>query len=386
MANIFCDQIEEIKTRFSKGVYFLCPSPSGPERACYSHSLVCLAEGLKELGIPVYSNINYWQISTDKNNFLLQKEDDIQKEDCSVVVIDNNWFRSSGKEILKDLLKENRKYIAVYIDASDGARSNAWEPEFRQFDLILKMHMLDKFCYPNNFSPWTFGLSKRQISCLKEPVNSVHRKSQFHVNFRNTTIQHSVRRYMYRSFLGKIEKVLEVDVWESSSNDHIASSQSSNDLLYWNQTGRRHNPQYFEKLSQSLACACFSGFFVFGSPKDHSSKVSRFSKYLFSKFNRRSKSIIQWDSFRFWESLAAGCVTFQADCDKYNFSLPEKPENWKHYVGIDFDNQHDAIEKIFDNPDILHSISKDGREWVMKHYSPVPVAIRLLEMISKENI
>jgi hypothetical protein len=384
MTNLRCHQIEEIKAKFSKGIYFLCPSSSDPERAYYSHSLVCLAEGLKELGIPVYSNVDYWQVSTNKKDFLLKKEDNIQKEDCSVVVLDNNWFRSSGEEILKDLLKKNRKYIAVYIDGSDGIRSNAWKPDFRRFDLILKMHMLNGFCYPENFFPWVFGLSKRQILYLKEPVDSLYRKPHLNVSFRNTTVQHSVRKYVYRSFLSKIEKVLEVDIWESSSNEHTAVSQLSNDMLHWIQTGKRHDPNYFEKLSQSLACACFGGFFILGSPNNHSSKVSSLSKYFFSKSNWRSKTIIQWDSFRFWESLAAGCVSFQADFDKYYFTLPEKPENLKHYVGIDFDNQHDAIEKILDNPDMLHSISKGGREWVMKHYAPVPVAVRFLEVISKK--
>jgi len=57
------------------------------------------------------------------------------------------------------------------------------------------------------------------------------------------------------------------------------------------------------------------------------------------------------------------------------------PENWRHYVGIDLDNMQDTVDRIADDPGILEKISAEGRQWAIENYSPVPTALRFLEML-----
>lgn len=92
-----------------------------------------------------------------------------------------------------------------------------------------------------------------------------------------------------------------------------------------------------------------------------------------------------WDSWRFWESLAAGCATFHVDFDKYGIQLPLMPENWRHYIGIDLDNINATVDMIADDPEILERISTEGRRWAIDNYGPVPTALRFLETLSSHS-
>jgi hypothetical protein len=103
------------------------------------------------------------------------------------------------------------------------------------------------------------------------------------------------------------------------------------------------------------------------------------------KLMLKSHTIVQWDSWRFWESLAAGCVTFHLDFEKYGIDLPVMPENWRHYIGIDLDNVQATIDRITANPEILEYIAQEGRSWAIKNYSPVPTALRFLEIVSQKQ-
>ena len=98
----------------------------------------------------------------------------------------------------------------------------------------------------------------------------------------------------------------------------------------------------------------------------------------------KTSTIIDWDSWRFWESLAAGCVGFHEDFEKYGLFVPVMPKNWHHYIGIDFDNIQEPVDRIADDPDILERIASEGRLWVLEHYAPVPTTIRFLETMGKK--
>jgi hypothetical protein len=364
----------------AKGVYFYYAPANSPEETHYPHGMICLAEGLRELGVPVYANVNYWRFSADPEEYLFRHCPGISPSDCAIVVLDRSWFDVANWAAPEAVFKSGRDHITVYIDSSDGAISSAWKPSFRDFDIILKMHMLDGFSYPSNFHPWAFGLSNRMLESLDQGDQAGQRQRHFHVNFRNTAHQHSVRRYVSKRFLGRVIQLLDLDIWEGA----VASSPlgvTERDRLYWAQTGRRHNPEYYRRLSQSLACACFSGFFIEPFSKNHASQVSRFSKRLLAKINLKTSTIVQWDSWRLWESLAAGCASFQAEFNKYHFSAPVKPENWRHYIGVDFDDIDATIERLFYEPTVLQSVAEEGQKWVIKHYAPRPVAVRFLETL-----
>jgi len=77
-------------------VYFYCWPKGPPDRSAYQHDIVCLAEGLRELGVPFFASTNYWQLSPDKKEYLLTHSPDVQPEDCQAVVFSNLWFEDGG--------------------------------------------------------------------------------------------------------------------------------------------------------------------------------------------------------------------------------------------------------------------------------------------------
>ena len=67
-----------------KAAYFFC-CPHGPaERAGYEHQLVCLAEGFRQLNIPFYSNVDYWQEGNAPEDFLIRHNPHVSFRDADI--------------------------------------------------------------------------------------------------------------------------------------------------------------------------------------------------------------------------------------------------------------------------------------------------------------
>jgi hypothetical protein len=369
-------------TNFNGKVFFYCVPPDTPEKTGYPHTMICLGDGLKALGIEFYANIDFWQLAPDKNEYLFRHDPNITPDDCSIVVLNQDWFRVADRPFPQHLFHKSRKYVTVYMDSDDGAKTHAYNPEFRQFDFIFKLCQNRYFKYPDNFYPWTQGVSHRMLREVETIPDFSERKQQLLVNFREPhKIKHSVRRIVRKEFLPKIQSVIPIDnIIEGTDN----FSTDPYHYLQWSQTGRRHSPGYYQSLKDRAACACFGGFFVTPFPQDPSTKLSRVLKNALSKLEWKSNRIADWDNWRFWESSAAGCVSIREDFDKYGFVIPVMPENWRHYIGVDLDNIQSAVDKIADEPEILEKISTEGRQWVLENYSPAPVALRFLNIISQK--
>jgi hypothetical protein len=337
------------------------------------HCLICLAEGFRELGIPFFSNTNYWQESPEPK-YLIQQDTNITPDDCSVVIVTHNWF-TVNLPLPKNLFHPNRKYITVYIDGEDGDRTYVERPEFRQFDFILRNHFNHHLTYGENFYPWPFGLNYRILQELEQIPSFQDRNQHLLVNYRHwITNTHSVRQITSSQFIPSLEKIL-------PAHNYIDNEKPTDSYHYhhWKQSGGRHHPNYYKRLKNSVGCAAFGGFFVPSWFKNPGSLESRFGKRVFSKLKLKSNTVVQWDSWRLWESLAAGCVTFHLDFEKYGFSLPIMPKNWHHYIGIDLDNIQETVDRIA--PEILEEISTAGRCWALENYTPVPIAIAFLKTI-----
>jgi hypothetical protein len=360
---------------------------SGAAGAWYQTLLITLAEGFNELGIQHYSNHNYWRLLPNTNEFLLQHDPTVTHEDCDIVVLERQYVEENHA-LPKDLFKPSRKYITVYLDSDDGITTPSWLPEFRQFDFIFKPHHIQSVDYPDNIHPWTFGLTNRIIRELAEHNDSEFREKKLLVNFRHNKQPHSLRKFIEKSFVPKVESVLPIDTSGKSNAIHKSTPVAPEDpyhYLRWVQTGRRHNPSYFKSLREATACAAFSGLFLAPKVTDFNPRVSYYSSRIVDRLGIKTDRIAQWDSWRLWESLAAGCVTFHVDFEKYGFVLPVQPTNWEHYIGIDLDNIDEAIDRIRDNPELLDRIAKQGRAWVMQHYSPEATAERFLNTILGES-
>jgi hypothetical protein len=365
-------------TNFNGKIYFFCiPKDRGEEGDRFQHFFICLAEGFRALGIPFVSNVDYWQESSTKPEYLFHHDPNITPDDCSIVVFSNNWF-NNNYPLPDNLFHPGRKYSTVYLDANDDDQDYHRLPEYKQFDFILKAHSNRRFNYLDNFHPWSFGLSNRILNQLQEVPDFQDKKRQILINFRHWGTGHPVRNVTSSLLIPQIKNILELN---NTVDNQAEYPREADDHLYWLQTGKRHYPNYYKRLKNSAACTCFGGFFVPAWPKNSGGLINRSIRRLITKLRLTSNTIVQWDSWRFWESLAAGCVTFHVDLEKYGIDLPVMPENWRHYIGVDLDNVQATIDRITENPEILEYIAQEGRKWAIENYSPVPTALRFLEIV-----
>lgn len=360
-------------------IYFYTTSQEGPPEGAYFQDLIVnLATGFQQLGIKYYASNDYWQMSPDSDRSLIQATPEVTHHDCDIVVLERQWYEENGC-LPEGLFAPSRQYKTVYLDCNDGTRTPAWLPEFKNFDFIFKTHYLERTPYPDNFYPWAFGLSERVLSELNEEIPWADKQPRILVNFRNQKYSHSLRGYIQKTFVPQIEKLMTIN---TASEDQTAFPHEPYHYLRWAQTGRRHYPNYYQRLKQSQACACFGGFFLGPQYTDDYDRLSYYLSLIISKLGWKTNRIVQWDSWRFWESMAAGCVTFHVDFDKYGFYLPVMPENWRHYIGIDLDNIAESIERIADEPELLPRIAAAGRTWAIHNYGPKACALRFLETVA----
>lgn len=360
--------------------YFFCHPQAPADKSGYEHGIIAIAEGLKQLGIEFYGNIDYWEVEPNSNNFLINKTEIFSYSDCDVVVFSSEIYNQNRLDLLpNDLYNPNRKYKIIFIDSSDlivssdGYITPGFYKEIRNVDFVLKSHFCNKYKYPTNFIPWQFGLTNRIISSVR-PISFNNRNNEVLVNFR---CKHQLRDLAEK----KIMKTIYTELAKNSTTDSF-DLHDFNDLEqhYWTLTGRRHYSSYYERLGNSKACATFGGFLQ--TSKSNSRNI------LFKILRRIDKSynifnydrILQFDSWRFWESLASGCLTIHANFEKYGVVLPVMPISGKHYLGIDFSNLKKSKSDLLKFDD-YENIANNGREWVLNNYSPVKVAERLLNLL-----
>jgi hypothetical protein len=367
------------------------------EEGCLQEDVITLAEGLRELGISFHANCNYWQETIEPGSWLFRHDPAVGPDDCDVVIvsffyplwIQSKTFKVKTQPLPDGLFKQSRKYKTVYIDSHDGHRTVSWEPEYRQFDLILRTKLNRRAWYPANLRPWTMPLEKRMIDATKNAPEFQKRKKVILVNYgASHPYPHGTRELSAKVFEPKIQKILTID---RTRDDLTTAPTEPYDRLMWVQTGYRFSRSYYERLKNSLAVACFCGEMIppmpFRNPECYlvggkKAKLRRLFYEVLGKLDPRPPRSVQWDSFRFWEALAAGCVAFNVDLERYGVVLPVMPENWKHYIGVNLENVDETIERLRADDGCLESIAAAGREWAMKNYSPKKAAERLLKHLA----
>ncbi|WP_287525066.1 hypothetical protein [Okeania sp. SIO2C2] len=381
------------QTSFSGSVYFYLS-----HEEAYEHLMINIADGLKLLRVPFYANFNYWKTGLDSESYLFNYDSSVNHWDCSVVVLSNHWFENHQR-IPEDFFDSKRKYFTVYLDDTDGHSLLLYDLNptlMNNFDIVLRTGCNNFVQHPNNLYPWFFGISNLILKSTQQVSKFEQRRPKLLINYRvkhdtlllfgidasleipgiqrtdyikddkwvEYTVNFPLRKIADERFYPVIKNILKLDF---SSENFDTSPEDNYHYLLWQQTGQRHHPLYYQRLTKSLACAAFGGCIV---PDN----------------NGQNFHAEWWDSWRFWESLAAGCVTFHIDFDKYGVNLPVMPENWKHYIGIDLDNIQATVDRLVEEPEILESISIVGRKWAIENYSPVPTALRFLEIVSdKQN-
>jgi hypothetical protein len=377
----------------SPRVYFYCRNEEGN----LQEDVIALAEGLRELGVPFWGSCDYWRESVDSVDHLIRHDSNVTPDDCDVVVVSYTWpyqirmgtFDLIRRPLPDGLFHANRRYKTVYMDSHDGHRTVSWEAEFRSFDLILRSKLNRRAWYPENMKSWAAGLNNRILQATTEAPGFYARSKSLLVNFgASHPFPHGVRDLARSRFEPEIEKVLRID---RTKDDLSAEPVEPYEALMWRQTGKRYNRSYYERLRSSQAVAAFCGELIppspFRTPERYlvGGNKARFRRMFYEAVGRvdlRPRRAVQWDSFRFWEALAAGCAVFHLDLERYGVDLPVMPENWKHYIGIDLDRVGAAVGRILDEPECLERIAAAGREWALEHYSPRALASRLMGLAS----
>jgi hypothetical protein len=374
-------------------VYFYCRD----EEANLQEDVIALAEGLDALGIPHFSSANYWRRSPAAGDYLLRHDPAITADDCDIAVVSYTWpswmqpgtYRVDRRPLPDGLFKPGRRYRTVYMDSHDGYRTVSWEPAFRQFDLILRSKLNRRAWHPSNMRPWVLGLNSRSLDATENARPFAERQPRILINFgASHPFPHGTRELAAETFEPRITRVLGID---STKDDLSRPPADPTDALLWRQTGGRFSRAFYERLKANQAVACFCGELIPPAPFQGADLYlaggnrARLRRALFeaaSAFDRRPRRSVQWDSFRFWEGLAAGCAVFNLDLDLYGAELPVMPTNWEHYIGIDLDRVDDAIDRLAADPACLERIAAAGRRWALEHYSPAAMAGRLLAWAS----
>ena len=372
-------------------VYFFCRD----EEANLQEDVIALAEGLNELGVRHYANTNYWLQSTRPGDYLLRHDPAVTPDDCDVVVVSYTWpswihpdtYRVNRRPLPQGLFKPGRRYRTVYMDSHDGYRTVSWEPEFRQFDLILRAKLNRRASHPDNMRPWALGLNNRILQATGAASPFADRERTMLVNFgASHPYSHGTRDLAASRVLPRIERVIPID---RTKDDLSAAPSDPYEALMWRQTAHRFARGYYERLKRSQAVACFCGDMIPAAPFAGADRYlagggrARLRRALFElldRFDPRPRRAIQWDSFRFWEAMAAGCAAINIDLEYYGVALPVMPINGQHYLGVRFDAVDEAVDRLAAEPALLERVARQGREWALANYSPRahgPAAARL---------
>jgi hypothetical protein len=352
-----------------------------PERFGYQHNAISLAQGFRALGIPYTASADYW---VEQNGEFLFRDEGADPRAADLVILTEQYLTYGDGKVPEGFFSLPGK--KVFVTTADGValHKEMGKSFYRQYDLILTFHY-EGLPYPKNIRSWAFGLTQQMIDLVQPELP---KDPHICLNYRNA---HSVRKFSQAVLFdqldaGMIDTTREQFDWQSlkDSRDYAES------IVY--QSAGRHNKAYLERISRSCASSTFGGdFYIRPWPwnwltfkianyfVDSAVSVGRMNRIcrrlgLHAKHTYR---VCQWDSWRFWETLAAGSMAVQVDFAKYHIRLPEMPENYRHYLGVDLHHPDKAMD-ILQAPDHMREIGLAGKEWALTHYAPRPQAQRLL--------
>ncbi len=324
------------------GVYFYFPEKRIDP--LYRHyGVIALREGLDELGYAVYSNVQdarfkFKEIGGFKDGLMVfSVTEDVYSPDLVAGI---------------DGFKPGMKVIHSMSDTS--------------FSMMTPPSTLAFFSHENRFlqiqgrrAPWAFGLTRERIDSCAGRGEFASRKRELLRNFRPSLSQ-SVRESLDLALLPNLQKHFSINR-EINPDNHYSRLQSSVGCLAYGGAYRTDltRNDHLRELPSNTALREWSSRVVF-----HQDPV-----------------ILRWDSWRWWESLASGCLTLQLDLEKYGFLLPVMPERWKHYVPIDLSDPAGTVSQMMERESEWEAMASQGRQWAIDNYGPKPTAERFIRTV-----
>lgn len=327
-----------------QGVYF----HSDEQR--FSHVAICLAEGLQQIGIPIYSNIDYTHPSSSVRFIPTSDISLLENSYCTVMTLENicelfpyrvNQLECIHNKTLSLCMHDN---LSNFLIDPEIPLLCTHENEFRRNDGIR--------------IPIAFGLNQAMIKQTFNLPEFTDRENYVLRSF-HPSLRQDVRSCLDLSLIPSLQYNIPVET-------RYTTLQSD----------------FMTLLSKTKYCLSYGGCFSQNISLTPVFQAMEACREFYSHITFTKDTVVdRWDSWRFWESLVSGCVTIHLDFEKYGFKLPVMPENWKHYIGLDLANIHRDVERMLDEQEQMQEIAYNGRLWALEHYSPIAVAKRFLKTI-----
>lgn len=341
--------------------YLIKANENDASKAMYKPQLLSLAEGLKQKNIPFVSNINWWKQST--NEYLFKKTlESIEKFD--IIVVGSEIYSSNTK--LPDVLtSKSKKRVVMYDWVASVFFSKLVQKKicnFHTYFYYSYSQNIKECVQNNNVLPWPIGLTNRIIEYTQKFIKPFKERTNFvfwaHRN--GHPIRTHVLNNLYKVF------VPNYTLYNDKFCGVASEKTSTYDKVLWTQTGRRHNPNYYKELCNSQIVDCCGGF-LYGD----------------GSLKKDNVKLRNWDNYKIWEAFAAGACVITLDLDYYGFKLPIMPISGVHYIGIRLDDLDSVGEKLKNKEFDFETIANNGKEWVLKNYSPESTAQHFLETLNK---
>jgi hypothetical protein len=339
------------------GVLFL----SDRRTVGYSHLTLCLQQGFSELEIPVHALTSaLGEITIDQRpvgaDFRLQAAIPPDRAALTLLDVTNlppEFYRHPSFAGLLDNLRARRLLL---LSQSDANSDLAGQIRAGGCEIALLATAENRFFRPPGLRlPWAFGLSRAILGRVRErsaAANGILR------NFRPSLAQ-DIRLMLDLALLPHLDK-------------HFAVDRSIDP------PGHRQDG-HFARLATSELCCAYGG-----AVREDVSRNPVFGITDPSPFVAEP-AVLRWDSWRFWEALAAGCPALHLDHEKYGLLLPVMPEPWRDYIPVDLAEPRATAERILAERSRLPEIGASGRAFALQHYAPRPVAERLIRIAAEQQ-
>lgn len=361
----------------------------------YEDGAAYLAEGLVSLGVECFGTRNLWPNPKDSRPTIARAELGAHK--WAAVFLTDNAYRydsidGEGRYHIRYNIPDTARLAAhagqvVLINLRDG-HSTLGEDD-PNIARIFRAKFNERCAHSPRTTPYVLGVQHRVLAIPpRAPDSRENHRSVLDTFGFTHPYQHPTRRL----FAERIAPLLEsnkVPVVRRQTGSLQTPPEEPDAAHWWRLTAGKHNPGYYDLIRRHPLHACFCGEIVPSSPLDPSplllggnrARLHRVLRTTLDRITGRDGRLIQWDSWRFWETLALGSVPLMFDLEKLGIRLPVMPVNWRHYVGLDPRSPEVSVDELVDRWAELPRIAEAGRRWLLDHYVPVANARRVLHVL-----
>lgn len=238
--------------------------------------------------------------------------------------------------------------------------------------MILRSHYTQKLAKEPKYIPWAFGLTNRIINEVRKTENETV-KNAIYISYR---VSQNLRELL-EHLLPFIDPKYNIDRTISK----ITIKETKDKYDYWNQTGKRHEATYYQKLNQSLFSFAFGGILTYKTPRLFYKIKETIEKYTTIRTSYNF-DLIQYDSWRFWEILLSNSCPIHLELSAWKAQLPIMPKSGIHYIGVKNLNFHQTAQYMNSlTKEKILQIGKNGKQWVLENYNPRRTSERFLDLI-----